>query len=75
MPRLRHTVKQITTKLVACRVARTTSTALGDHIVLWQIRCDDGVFSSETTYGEIKIKIIPLSGLVKRAEERLGIKP
>jgi hypothetical protein len=48
------------------------SPALGDHILLWQIRCDDGVFPSETTYGEIKIRIGPLSDLIKRAEEHLG---
>jgi hypothetical protein len=51
------------------------STALGEHILLWQIRCDDGVSPSETTYGGIKIKIKPLSDLVKLAEERLGVKP
>jgi len=32
---------------------------VGDHIILWQIRCDDGVFPTETTYGEIKVRIIP----------------
>lgn len=31
-------------------------TALGNHIILWKIQCDDGVFPSETTYGEIVIK-------------------
>ena len=32
---------------------------VGDHIILWQIRCDDGVFPTEATYGEIKVRIIP----------------
>lgn len=35
------------------------STALGEHILLWQIRCDDGVFPSEAQYGEIKVRIVP----------------
>ena len=35
------------------------STVLGDHIILWQIRCDDGVFPSEAQYGEIKVRIVP----------------
>jgi hypothetical protein len=47
------------------------TTALGDHIILWRIRCEDGVFPSETTYGEIKIRITSPSDLLKRAEEGL----
>jgi hypothetical protein len=47
------------------------TTALGDHIILWKIRCEDGVFPSETTYGEIKIRITSPSDLLKRAEEGL----
>jgi hypothetical protein len=35
------------------------STTLGDHIILWQIRCDDGVFPLEAQYGEIKVRIVP----------------
>jgi hypothetical protein len=35
------------------------NTALGDHIILWQIRCDDGVFPTEAPYGEIKVRIVP----------------
>ena len=34
------------------------NTALGDHIILWQIRCDDGVFPTEAPYGEIKVRIV-----------------
>lgn len=47
------------------------STDLGDHVLLWQIRCDEGVFPTETTYGEIKVRIVPLGNLVERADENL----
>lgn len=47
----------------------------GDYILLWQIHCDDGVFPSETTYGELKIRVTPLIDLVKRASENLFDKP
>ena len=35
------------------------NTALGDHIIFWRIRCDDGVFPTEAPYGEIKVRIVP----------------
>jgi len=35
------------------------ATTLGDHIILWEIRCDDGVFPVEAPYGEIKVRILP----------------
>jgi hypothetical protein len=35
------------------------TTTLGDHSILWQIRCDDGVFPIEAQYGEIKVRIVP----------------
>jgi hypothetical protein len=44
----------------------------GDYIIRWQIHCDDGVFPTETTFGEIKVRVSPFSDLVKRAEEHLG---
>ena len=47
----------------------------GDYIIRWQIHCDDGVFPSETTYGEIKIRVVPFGSLVERAVENLYKKP
>lgn len=32
---------------------------VGEHIILWQIRCDDGAFPAEAQYGEIKVRIVP----------------
>jgi hypothetical protein len=46
----------------------------GHYIFLWKIRCDDGSFPTETTYGEMKVEVTPLSGLVMRAEKHLGDK-
>ena len=47
----------------------------GEYILLWKIRCDDGVFPADTTYGEIKIRVVLLSNLVQRATENLYNKP
>ena len=47
----------------------------GDYIIRWQIHCDDRVFPSETTYGEIKIRVVPLGSLVERAVENLFKEP
>ena len=39
------------------RVAEMVFTIdLGDHTLLWRIRSDDGVFPSETDYGELKLE-------------------
>ena len=35
------------------------STTVGNHIILWQIRCDEGVFPAEGKYGEIQVIIKP----------------
>lgn len=47
----------------------------GEYTLLWQIRCDDGSFPTETTYGEMKIRVAPLSSLVKHAVENLYKEP
>lgn len=48
------------------------STVPGHYVLLWQIRCEDGSFPTETAYGELKISVTPIGDLVKRAEEHLG---
>jgi len=35
------------------------STTVGNHIILWQIRCDEGVFPTEGKYGELQVIIKP----------------
>jgi hypothetical protein len=49
------------------------STVVGQHILLWQIRCDDGTFPSENTYGEIKIRISPRGDLIEHVERFVEI--
>ncbi len=43
----------------------------GDYILRWQIHCDDGVFPTETTYGELKVRVSSFGDLVGRAVENL----
>lgn len=47
----------------------------GEYVVLWQIRCDDGIFPGEAKFGEIKVKSVPLTDLVVDAAENLYKKP
>ncbi|MEP6958431.1 MAG: hypothetical protein ABI980_06845 [Nitrospirota bacterium] len=35
------------------------STTVGDHTLLWQIRSEEGVFPADTSYGELKVRIVP----------------
>jgi hypothetical protein len=47
----------------------------GEYTFLWQIRCDNGVFPTETTYGEIKIRVLSLGVMMKDALENLHNTP
>lgn len=39
----------------------------GNHTIFWKIRCDDGAFPNEDQYGEIQVRLVPLSDLVDEA--------
>ncbi|MDO8356937.1 MAG: hypothetical protein Q7U76_11160 [Nitrospirota bacterium] len=47
----------------------------GEYTLLWKIHCDDGIFPTEETYGQIKLRVIHFGGLVDRAFENLYKKP
>jgi hypothetical protein len=43
----------------------------GEYKFFWQIRCDDGTFPSEDTYGSVHIHVVPLSDLIMLASEHV----
>ncbi len=48
---------------------------IGEYIFLWKVRCDDGVFPTDSTYGEIKVRVIPSGDLIARAVKNLYKNP
>ena len=40
---------------------------LGNHTLLWKIRCDEGTFPNEEEYGEINVCVVRLGDLVDEA--------
>lgn len=40
---------------------------VGNHTLLWKIRCDDGTFPNEQEYGEINVCVVRLGDLIDEA--------
>ena len=42
----------------------------GDYTILWKIRCDDGVFPSEDTYGQILIRLVSIVSVLENIHKQ-----
>jgi len=42
----------------------------GDYTILWKIRCDDGVFPSEDTYGQIQIRLVSFVSVLENIHKQ-----